>query len=78
MAEDWAQKVAFMRQNGVIRAEWSQSNGALPSELLRCELGSVPIDAAPIEESEPAKIEVMQPVFRHASRLIRKRENADA
>lgn len=74
MAQDWAEKVAFMRQNGVVRAEWSDNGGA----LLRCELGPLPTADTPREEQEQVRIEVMQPVFRHASRLIKKREDADA
>lgn len=50
---DWADKVAFMRQHGLVRAKWSDGR----KELVEAELGPVPAlleenaEAAPAQES---------------------------
>jgi hypothetical protein len=49
---DWADKVAFMRQNVLTRAKWSDGG-----DLIECELGPLP---APVSE-EPEPVEPDKP-----------------
>jgi hypothetical protein len=75
MAQDWDEKVKWMRERGVTFARWNEKYSELPATLIECELGPEPrrYEEAPTSETDDQVPVLFQGRVPWGSKLVKKK-----